>query len=172
MLVLAHAFLPAADWPWIAYAGAMAAVNADTWATELGVLSAAPPRLITNGRIVEKGTSGGISLAGYLAASGGAGLIAGLAWLFAPGISGAALVEGVFLGGLAGSTFDSLLGATVQAIYYCPACKKETERHPAHGCGTETVLVRGWEWLDNDAVNFLSSLFGAGVAFVVWELLL
>ena len=171
LLVLLHALLPAADWPWIAYAGAMAAVNADTWATELGVLSAGPPRLITSGRLVEKGSSGGVTLAGYLAASAGAGLIAALAWLLTPGIPWAALLGGAMLGGLGGSTFDSALGATVQAIYYCPACQKETERHPIHGCGTETVLVRGWKWLDNDLVNFFSSLFGAGLAVGVWMLL-
>ena len=68
------------------------------------------------------------------------------------------------LGGLAGSTFDSFLGATVQAIYYCPQCHKETERHPYHLCGTQTSLVRGWPWLNNDLVNFFCSLAGAGVA--------
>jgi uncharacterized protein (TIGR00297 family) len=44
-------------WIWIAYAGAMATVNADTWATELGVLNPKRPRLITNGKAVEPGTS-------------------------------------------------------------------------------------------------------------------
>ncbi len=62
--------------------------------------------------------------------------------------------------GLAGSLFDSFLGATVQAMYYCPTDKKETEKHPLHTCGTETVHIRGWEWLNNDWVNFACSAFG------------
>jgi len=41
-----------------AYAGALAAANADTWATEIGALSAAPPRMITSGRRVPSGERG------------------------------------------------------------------------------------------------------------------
>ena len=51
-------------------------------------------------------------------------------------------------------------GATVQAMYYCPTDKKETEKHPLHTCGTETVHIRGWKWLDNDWVNFACGAFG------------
>jgi len=84
LLALLLALLPLEVWPWIAFAGAMAAVNADTWATELGVLSASPPRLITNRKVVERGTSGGITLFGNLAALAGAALIGFGAALFTP----------------------------------------------------------------------------------------
>src|SRR6266498_3693946 len=69
--------------------------------------------------------------------------------------------------GLAGSLSDSFLGATVQAMYYCPTDKKETEKHPLHTCGTETVHIRGWEWLNNDWVNFVCSVFGVMVALLL-----
>ncbi len=74
---------------WLGFAAVLAASNADTWATELGVLNPHPPRLITHPkRMVEKGTSGGISLVGTLAALAGAGLIGFLAGLLNPsGIS-------------------------------------------------------------------------------------
>lgn len=163
LLAILHGLYPDLAWPWVAFAGAMAAVNADTWATELGVLNPSPPRLITSGKPVERGTSGAVSLWGSLAALGGAGLIAVLAALFSGESWGLALAVGT-LGGLFGSFFDSLLGATVQAIYWCPACQKETERHPRHLCGAETSQTRGWTWLDNDWVNFLASLVGAAVA--------
>ncbi len=161
-------FPHAQTWLWMAYAGGMAAVNADTWATELGVLSSQPPRLITTGKPVERGTSGGVTLLGYVAVIGGAALIGGAAVLFMPAGQRLAALAVVTVAGLAGSSFDSFLGATVQSIYYCPQCDKETERHPSHTCGASTLRRRGWRWLDNDLVNFLCSLVGALVAAALW----
>ena len=159
-----HFFFPQAAWIWLAYTASLAAVNADTWATELGVLSPHAPRLIVDPRrVVEKGTSGGVTLAGTLASLAGAALIAMLAIAFAPkGISVAAHWSRFFLiavAGLLGSLFDSFLGATVQAIYHCPACTKETEGFPLHACGTRTMFKRGWPWLTNDLVNVGCALF-------------
>ena len=152
----------------VACAGAMAAVNADTWATELGVLSPRPPRLITNGKRVDVGASGGVTWLGSAASLAGAftiGLFAALGVLILrQGWAGAAVVLlAATAGGAAGSLFDSLLGATVQAMYWCDTCRKETERR-VHRCGTETRLVRGWRWLGNDLVNFAASAVGALVA--------
>jgi uncharacterized protein (TIGR00297 family) len=151
-----------------ACAGAMAAVNADTWATELGVLNPHPPRLITTGQRVEVGASGGVTWLGTAASLGGAlfiGLLGGLGLLVTRqgwAVAGVLLLAAT-AGGLLGSLFDSLLGATVQAIYWCDACQKETERR-VHRCGTETRLLRGWRWLGNDLVNLGASAVGALVA--------
>ena len=170
-LAVVHAFLPEQTWPWIAFAGAMAAVNADTWATELGVLNSSLPRLLSTGQPVERGSSGAISLLGSLAALAGAGLVALLAYLFSPATGFVALWVGITLGGAGGAFFDSWLGATVQAIYWCPNCKKATERHPRHLCGAQTTQIRGWSWLDNDWVNFGASLAGALLALTLFSLL-
>jgi uncharacterized protein (TIGR00297 family) len=176
LLVLVQWICQTAGWAagplvWLGYAASLAAANADTWATELGVLSRRPPVSIVTGETVERGSSGGVSLAGLLAALAGAALVAilgcGMTLLgWTPGGSGTAwlallLVSGA---GLAGSLVDSILGATVQAIYDCPACRKETERHPRHSCGTVTVLKRGWPWFDNDWVNAACTLAGAMLA--------
>jgi uncharacterized protein (TIGR00297 family) len=157
------------DSVWLAgLTGALAAVNADTWATELGVLARQAPRMVTTGARVEAGTSGAVSALGVAAALGGALLISTPAAVAerAPLLALIAAASGV-----AGSLFDSLLGATVQAIYTCPACAKETERHPVHTCGTPTVPLRGWRWLDNDGVNFGASLVGAVVSAGTWIVL-
>lgn len=151
---------------WIAAIGIMATVTGDTWATEIGVLSRTQPRLITTWRIVPPGTSGGISLLGTGAAIGGAMAICVSAWLFGlmdqtlalPAIGWFALV-----GGITGVASDSFLGATVQAMRWCPQCNVETERR-LHSCGKMTEPLRGIAWLRNDAVNILSSLVGGMVA--------
>ena len=163
-----HAFYPDSILPWIGFAASLAAVNADTWATELGVLNPTPPRMITDlKKRVEKGTSGGISLFGTFASLLGAAVIALPAAWFAGDWS---LLPLISLAGLAGSLFDSLLGATVQAMYYCPTDKKETEKHPLHTCGTQTSHIRGWKWLDNDWVNFACGAFGIVVALIILEI--
>ncbi|MBM3181225.1 MAG: DUF92 domain-containing protein [Chloroflexi bacterium] len=174
-----HFFYPESILPWVGFAAALAAVNADTWATELGVLNPQPPRMITDlTKVVEKGASGGISLVGTLASLAGAGVIGFLAVILFPmdnlqvtsyglRITNYGLL--ITFAGFAGSLFDSFLGATVQAMYYCPKDKKETEKHPLHTCGTQTIHIRGWKWLDNDRVNFSCSAFGVimAIAFIM-----
>lgn len=167
-LVIALALSPGTSWPWFAYVGAMASVNADTWATEIGVLYPHPPRLITTGRKVAPGTSGAISLLGLLASLAGAAMIGIVGAVVGSRTWEGSLFLAATLGGSCGSLFDSFLGATLQAIYHCPQCHKETERHPYHICGARTQQVRGLSWLRNDGVNFLASVLGGLVALGVW----
>jgi len=183
VFMILHAFFPLQDWPWIGFAGSLAAATADTWATELGVLSPWLPRMITNGKKVAPGTSGGVSLFGLAAALMGAALISfifGQFWqeiytmrdpniIFVLVIGGSSFFP-VLTAGFLGSLLDSLLGATLQAIYYCPACQKETERHPFHSCGTPTTLLRGLRWLNNDWVNAMCTLTG-GIAAIILALI-
>jgi len=66
---------------------------------------------------------------------------------------------------------DSLLGATLQAVYACPVCGVETEQHPQHVCGGPTRLVRGLRWVSNDAVNALAGLLGGLLGIAVGHIL-
>ena len=66
----------------LATVAVVATVNADTWATELGVLSKNKPIFILTGKPVTTGTSGAISLGGTIAGFVGAFFIGALAIIF------------------------------------------------------------------------------------------
>lgn len=122
----------------VLFLGAVSAITADKLAGEIGQLSKKPPILITSGKSVKTGTNGGITLLGELA-SIWSGLAIGLVFflLFQPFSLARALSLGA-LSGFLGANFDSLLGA----------------------------LFENKGLLNKHQVNFLASLFGAGMAFL------
>lgn len=168
-LCIANHLYPHPDW-WIGYVGVMAAVNGDTWATEIGGLSKTPPRSIITGKEVPKGTSGGVSFLGLLATLFGSLFIGGVAWglhlitrqpgspFSALSVSWFSFIIGTTLAGTVGSLADSYMGARWQVMYRCTVCGKEIER-PIH-CNQKASRIRGWRFMNNDRVNFLSSLIG------------
>src|SRR3989440_5893397 len=150
---------------WTAAAGAIAAATADTWATEIGAFSPFPPRLITSGDRVTRGTSRGITAPGTLGGVAGALVIAWLAHALAPrGVApGLATLTGA---GVAGMLADSLLGATLQGKYQCPACDARFER--GETVGHEPVrLAGGGGGLGNDRVKPAATGCGAPGGAVV-----
>ncbi len=161
------AFVPAAAGGWPLFAGALSAAQADTWATEIGAWSRTRPRLISTGEPVPHGTSGGISVAGTVGGVIGAVTTAALAlWL---GASASASVAAL-VGGILGMFADSWCGASMQAAYYCDACRAKTEQR-RHVCGRYARATRGFAWFDNDAVNLVATGTGAMTALGVWHLL-
>jgi uncharacterized protein (TIGR00297 family) len=132
------------------FLGSLATANADTWATEIGLLSKQEPISLKNFQKIPKGASGGITLIGTLGALGGAFLIS---YFYKSSV----LV--IALAGFLGNLTDSYLGATLQAQYRCPMCEMKTEKH-IH-CNLRTVLESGIPWMNNDWVNFFATLTGA-----------
>jgi uncharacterized protein (TIGR00297 family) len=146
-----------------AFAASLASANADTWASEIGVLSRSAPVSLVRFRPVPRGTSGGVTWLGLGASFGGALLIALLFSaadaLFASGLSEAARGLGLVTGvGVLGALADSLLGCTVQA-QYVTSRGSHTERRLSEG--SPNTLVRGLSFVTNDAVNFLSTAAAA-----------
>ena len=150
----------------VVFLGSVAAVTADTWATEIGSLSKSLPRLITTLKPVDSGTSGAVSLLGTTASIVGGIFIA----VIGLGLSGSfyydpfLLISLISIAALLGSSIDSLFGATLQAQYQCDLCKKMTERS-THCNGKPTTHSRGLKWLTNDIVNFICAF--AGGVFVL-----
>lgn len=147
--------------------GALAAATADTWGTEIGMLSRNPPRSILTGAPLDAGMSGGVSPLGLLATAVGAVAIAALAialhWPIAVCLAAA-------IGGIVGAMADSILGATVQQRRRSQRTGRMTERR-SDADGTPTVKAGGLDWLNNDGVNFATTLIGGGTAFGAYFLL-
>lgn len=160
-----------------AYMGTLAAVQADTWATEIGTMWPNPKAwLITTFREVPVGTSGGVSVPGTSGAFIGSlficasALLINVEWLYAFGVVQSLLLIGV--SGLLASLVDSFFGATVQAQYFDPVREKVTERthsFAADGSLVENRLLKGVPFVNNDLVNTLCAISGSALAYVVIE---
>lgn len=149
---------------YLIYIASLAAVCADTWATEIGTMYKATTYNIINFRPVTQGISGGISVPGTFGALLGAAVIA-LSGLFWINFNIFQYLIIIILAGFLGSFFDSILGATIQAQYECSECTNTTEKLEC--CGTETHHVKGFLWLNNDLVNLFASIFGGVIVIVI-----
>jgi uncharacterized protein (TIGR00297 family) len=113
---------------------AMAEATADTVSSELGQVLGGEPRLVTTWRRVPAGTDGAVSLAGTLSGCVAAAVIVLVAFAVLPMTRAAAVIA--FAAAIAGLFIDSLLGA----------------------------IPERQGWLNNDAVNALSTLAAALLA--------
>lgn len=160
-------------WPselfYAAYVSSIASVCADTWATEIGTMSQYKTYNILTLRITEPGTSGGVSLPGFLGAAAGALVIAfsGINWVESNSFVYILLI--LFTGFIA-SVIDSILGGTVQIQYKCRVCEQITEKK--EHCNTFSVTKRGFRWFNNDVVNLISGTAGAAIGYIITDLIL
>lgn len=121
----------------VAGLAAMAEAAADTVSSEIGQVFGGRPRMLTTLRAVEPGVDGAVSVAGTLAGVVAAAIVAAAGTWALRG--DAKMLAVSCAGAVFGLVFDSLLGATVE--------------------------LSGW--LNNDAVNFLSTAAAAGFALGV-----
>ncbi len=156
------------------FLGCVGAVAGDTWASSASQFSTSDPRLLTTGQRVPAGTPGAVTGTG-IALAALAGFVATVLYLSVAAILGGdtapnalrvTLAVAAIVGAVAGSIFDSYLGAACQAIY-ADADGRVTD-NPAANNGRLHTYIRGWRWLSNDLVNFSNSVAGATSAFCVW----
>jgi len=149
----------------VTFIACMAEALGDTSASGIGVLSHHAFDLFRMRRC-ERGMSGGMSPLGTGTSVFACALLSAIGiWLFACPPSWLwVCILAAFLGTLA----DSMLGSLLQVKYRCTVCGKLTERR-TH-CDAETAHVGGLRFLNNDAVNALSSLATACMAAILFLL--
>ena len=152
------------------FLGAISTSAADTAATEIGLLSHSRPRLLTDlTKVVQPGTSGGVSPLGFVGAAFASVVIGVMATLLGILQETYFVLPTCILGGVVGAVVDSLIGATVQRKGYCVICLKPTEalKH----CGEPTVPTRGSSLVENNVVNVLSTVAGALASLAIFTAL-
>lgn len=155
----------------IGYVSAIAGATADTFGSEIGILSKKIPRSIVSFEPIEPGLSGGVSMLGSMASLLGSLLISLTFWLFYSWHHVSLLpvnlmISVPFICGIVHSIVDSVLGATLQVTYRCMICGKLTEQRYHHL--QQTKQIGGISWISNDWVNFFSSCF---TVLLSWYLL-
>jgi len=145
-----------------------AAAAADTFSSEIGMLSKKEPVSILTFKPIQQGLSGGITLLGFLGAAIGASTVSVLA-ISIFGIKGVLVI---IVAGVFSSAIDSVLGAAFQAKFQVQSESNEelaqqlTERKSLDG--TPVKLVHGFRWINNDVVNFVSVLICGLILAVFW----
>lgn len=147
----------------VSFVAAFAEALADTAASGIGSLSHKaydPFRM----RPCRAGLSGGMSLIGTMSSIVGAAVISLIAYAFGM----LSIIESVIviLAGFLGGIFDSLLGSLIQVKYRCTVCDEITEK--AMHCNTSTVKHSGIRFVDNNFVNFMSTVFASVLASVLF----
>ncbi|MBN3556127.1 DUF92 domain-containing protein [Fictibacillus nanhaiensis] len=160
-LLAAVGYVTISDPIWmIVFAATFATATADTWASEIGVLSKKRPFHIKEWRRVDPGLSGAISSIGTVAAAFGATFIGFSFYMLYD--SSIAIGLCIALSGFLGNIADTIFGAWFEQKYVCSICKRETESH-VH-CGVKTIKIFGNPFFTNNVVNFSSTIIGGLIA--------
>ena len=164
IIAVAHYMMPGKQLS-VAYFVAIAACNADSWASEIGIISRSTPFSIINFKPVQRGMSGGVTFLGLFASACGAVFIAGVYFVFMLiSIPFLELIRDctiIAVFGFAGATIDSALGAVFQPAYV-DSTGRLTEKRVNYN--EQNKKVKGFGFFSNDMVNFVSSLVVASLA--------
>lgn len=141
-----------------------ACYNADTWASELGVISNQEPVFIIGFKKAQKGISGAVTLLGLFSSFLGSLIIAILYLLFRLDTS-ISLVLIISIFGFLGALIDSILGQFFQVLYYDDKLNKFSEKR--YNNGLENKKIKGHYIITNNVVNIFAPLLSVLLYFCV-----
>ncbi len=147
----------------IAFAASLAEAFADTAASGIGIISGKAFDILRMKKCTP-GLSGGVSVLGLVASLSAAAIVS----LISLGFEFVRVNDLVIIisAGFFGALFDSLLGSWLQIKYKCTVCGAVVERE--EHCGQLTEKHSGIKFINNDVVNFLSTVFAALFAAVLY----
>ena len=140
----------------------MAESLSDSLASDIGVLSKRPPINILTFKKSIKGLSGNISLLGICLSLIGSLIISSIFYIFYHQFSS---FLAILLSGFLGTIVDSVLGSTIQVKYKCQKCLQITERE--EHCQIKTKYYKGFKFINNDCVNFLSNVSTSIISYII-----
>lgn len=132
---------------------AFASYNADTWASELGIISKQDNIFLFGFKKVQKGISGAVTIFGLICSLLGS-LLIGFIYFFKEINFKILLVITIY--GFISALIDSILGQLCQVLYYDKTNNLYTEKKYTNK--TENLKVKGFSWTNNDFVNLLAPL--------------
>jgi len=140
------------------FASSVAAAMSDTWGTEFGKLSRHKPISITSLKSIDHGISGGITRIGTLGSLLGSSIIGFSTWIMIP--IPTHIIYGIILSGFLSSLFDSILGDMLQGKY------KNQNGEIIEVKERDSVLIKGYPWMNNDLVNLLNTTFSPLILYI------
>jgi uncharacterized protein (TIGR00297 family) len=136
---------------------AFAGCTADTFSSEIGMLSKKQPVSILNFKKIQKGLSGGVTILGLCGALLGSTLISIIALI----CFNFNYMIFVIIVGFINAIIDSIMGATLQGKYKVPNSELLSEKRVKN-----SECVSGFKLIDNNAVNFLSTTLTGIIAMI------
>lgn len=141
---------------------ALACATADTWSSEIGILSRSRPVLMLSRKNVPAGVSGGVTSLGLFCSMLGSLTIACVYYCYYLRRDETICI---LILGIIGSVIDSIIGELFQAKYL----SQEKELTDTDSAGE---LVKGYRMITNNSVNLLAVSLTALIAFLVKNTLL
>lgn len=152
----------------IVFSATVSEACADTWASDIGMLSKKKPISVLSFKRIDTGLSGGVSFLGSCIS-----VIIALLWSFLHcliwGFNGILYSVILFVSSTLGVFFDSFLGALIQVKYFDEQGKMTEKKYAPDG--SKRIIAHGLPFINNDCVNLFSGFFSFLLCFLLLKII-